>query len=38
VVLEEDGDTEPPEEGLVLEVLNTRYNDYLKLAGWGDVQ
>lgn len=38
VVLDEEGDTEPPEEGLVLEVLNTRYNDYLKLAGWGDEQ
>lgn len=38
VVLDEYSDTEAPEGGLTLELLNPAYNDYLTLAGWGEEQ
>ena len=42
MVLREDEDSSsdeaPPEDGLVREVLNLSYNDYLTLAGWEDDQ
>ncbi|WP_024539797.1 PD-(D/E)XK nuclease family protein [Comamonas badia] len=38
VVLNDDPDEQPPEDGLRPEVLNPAYNDYLTLAGWGDEQ
>lgn len=28
-------DSEPPETAMAIETLNSAYNDYLKLAGWG---
>jgi RecB family exonuclease len=33
-----DAEDAPPENGLAPEVLNTSYNDYLTLAGWGEDQ
>lgn len=38
VVLDDEKDADPPDEGLRTEVLNPNYNDYLTLAGWKDEQ
>lgn len=38
VVLDDEFDEPPPEDGLTPEVLNPAYNDYLTLAGWEDAQ
>lgn len=35
VVLEKDDDSQAPEDGLEIDVLNQRYNEALHLAGWG---
>lgn len=36
VVLDQDEMAEKLEDGLIMEVLNPAYNDYLSLAGWGE--
>lgn len=38
VALEEDPESDAPEDGMALEILNPAYNDYLALAGWGEQQ
>jgi hypothetical protein len=36
VALEESAEPNAPEDGMALDHLNSNYNDYLVLAGWGD--
>lgn len=37
VVLEKNPEAEGPENGMDMEELNKEYNDYVTLAGWGEI-